>query len=165
MKQLPAKILAVCCMYISIANNMSSMGLLTKTVNAVQNTTKKSFTRSQFFACGNCTKCHAPDRDNCPAKDSTCYACQKTGHWKQKCKKSNEVGVLEGVPTFDEVMIHAWLANQKRPEDPRQITDISIDTMTEAFATVDMSIASNRDSLWCKMALVQQETWHPFEPL
>ena len=34
-------------------------------------------------------------------------------------------------------MIYPWLANQKRPEDPKQITirDISIDPMTEVFAT------------------------------
>ena len=81
--------------------------------------------------CGNCTKHHTPGREHCPAKDSTCHSCQKIGHWKQKCRKSNkakdahkkpksqpqqrhggrrradEVGVLEGDPAFDEVMIHA----------------------------------------------------------
>ena len=50
-----AKILAVCCMHIAIANNMSSMGLVTKATNAVKKTNKKG-----FFTCGNCTKCHAP---------------------------------------------------------------------------------------------------------
>ena len=51
-------------------------------------------------------------------------------------------------------MIHAWLADQKRLEDPKQITltDISIDVMTEAFATVDMPVASKkRASLQCKV--------------
>ena len=51
-------------------------------------------------------------------------------------------------------MIHTELADQKRPEDPKQITcsDISIDAMTEAFATVDMPIASKKKtSLWCKV--------------
>ena len=51
-------------------------------------------------------------------------------------------------------MIHAWLANQKRPEDLEKITlvDISIDTMTEAFATVDMPVASEkRASLQCNV--------------
>ena len=51
-------------------------------------------------------------------------------------------------------MIYAWLDDQKRPDDPEQIilTDISIDTMTEAFATVDMPVASKkRASLQCKM--------------
>ena len=72
-----------------------------------------------------------PGREHCPAKDSTCHSCQKIGHWKQKCRKSNkakdaykkpksqpqrrhggrkradEVGVSEGDPAFDEVMIHA----------------------------------------------------------
>ena len=72
-----------------------------------------------------------PGREHCPAKDSTCHSCQKIGHWKQKCRKSNKakdahkkpksqpqwrhggrkradkVGVSEGDPAFDEVMIHA----------------------------------------------------------
>ena len=47
-----AEMLAVCCMHIAIADNMSS----------------------QHF----------------PAKDSTCHSCQKIGHWKQKCRKSNK---------------------------------------------------------------------------
>ena len=112
------------------------------------------------------------------SKPSTCHSCQKFGHWKEKCRKSNkakdahkkpksqsqcqyggrkradEVGVLEGDPAFDEVMIQAWLPNQKRSEDPKQITltDISIDMMTEAFATVNMPITSKkRASLWCKV--------------
>ena len=137
---------------------------------------KKSTTHGS--SCGNCTKHHTPGREHCPAKDSTCHSCQKIGHWKQKCRKSNnskdahkkpksqwqhwhggrkrvdEVGILEGDPAFDEVMIHAWLADQKRPEDLKQITltDISIDAMTEAFATVDMTVASKkRASLWCKV--------------
>ena len=61
---------------------------------------------------------------------------------------------MEGDPAFDEVMIHALLANHKRPEDPKQITliDISIDVMTEATATVDMPVASKkRASLQCKV--------------
>ena len=51
-------------------------------------------------------------------------------------------------------MIHAWLDDQKRPEDPKQITlvDISIDVMTEAFATVAMPVASKKSaSLWYKV--------------
>ena len=137
---------------------------------------KKSSTHST--PCGNCTKCYTPGREHCPAKDSTCHSCQKIGHWKQKCRKSSkakdahkkpksqpqwwhggrrradEVGVSEGYPAFDEVMIHAWLADQKRPEDLEKITltDISIDAMTEAFATVDMPVASEkRASLQCKV--------------
>ena len=107
--------------------------------------------------------------------DSTCHSWQKISHWKQKCRKSNkakdahktsksqpenqqggradEVGVLEGDPTFDELMIHAWWSDQKRLEDLKQITftDIYIDTMTEAFATVYMPVVSKRASLWCKV--------------
>ena len=91
--------------------------------------TKKA--SSHGNSCGNCTKHHTPGREHCPAKDSTCHSCQKIGHWKQKCRKSNkakdahkkpkpqpqqrhggrrradEVGVSEGDPAFDEVTIHA----------------------------------------------------------
>ena len=174
------KMLTVCHTHITITDNMSLMGLSTKAISTVQKTMKKSSTHST--PCGNCTKCHTPGREHCPAKDSTCHSCQKISHWKQKCRKSNkakdahkkpksqpqqqhggrkradEVGVLEGDPAFDEVMIHARLTDQKRPEDPEKITltDISIDTMTEAFATVDMPVASKkRASLQCK---VQEET-------
>ena len=124
-----AEMLAVCRTHIAIADNMSSMGLSTKAVSAVQKMMKKSSTHSA--PCGNCTKRHTPGREHCPTKDSTCHSCQRIGHWKQKCRKSNkakdahkkpksqpqrrhggrrradEVGVLEGDPAFDEVMIHA----------------------------------------------------------
>ena len=124
-----AEMLAVCHMHIAFADNMSSMGLSTKAISAVQKTMKKPSTHST--SCGNCTKCHTPGREHCPAKDSTCHSCQKISHWKQKCRKSkkakdahkkpkshpkwrhggrkraDEVGVSEGDPTFDEVMIHA----------------------------------------------------------
>ena len=112
-----------------LADNMSSMGLSTKAVSAVQKMMKKA--SSHGNPCGNCTKCHTPGREHCPAKDSTCHSCQKISHWKQKCRKSNkakdahkkpksqpqqqhggrkradEIGVLEEDPAFDEVMIHA----------------------------------------------------------
>ena len=124
-----AKMLAVCCTHIAIADNMNSMGLSTKSISAVQKTIKKSSTHST--PCGNCTKHHTPGREYHPAKDSTRHSCWKIGHWKQKCRKSNkakdahkkpksqsqcqhggrrradEVGVSEGDPAFDEVMIHA----------------------------------------------------------
>ena len=124
-----AEMLAVCHTHIAIADNVSSMGLSTKAVSAVQKMTKKAPSHSN--PCGNCTKRHTPGREHCPAKDSTCHSCQKIGHWKQKCRKSakakdahkkpksqhqrwhvgrrraDEVGVSEGDPAFDEVMIHA----------------------------------------------------------
>ena len=170
-----AEMLAVCRMHIAIADNLSSMGLATKAIGTVQKVKKP---QSHGSPCGNCTKRHTPGREHCPAKDSSCHACQNVGHWKQKCRKSNkakdsnmklksqvhrrlggrkradEVGVSDGDPTFDEITIHAWLTDQKRPEDPKKITlaDISIDAMTEAFATVDMPVASNkRASLQCKV--------------
>ena len=136
---------------------MSSMVLSTKSVSTVQQTMKKSSTHNT--PCGNYTKCHTPGREHCPAKDSTYHSCHKkpksqTQHRHGRRKRADEVGVLEPDPAFDEIMIHAWLADQKSPEDPENIilTDISIDTMTEAFATVDMAIASKkRASLWCKV--------------
>ena len=83
-----AEMLAMCCTQITIADNMSSMGLLTKSVSAVQKMMKKSSTHGS--PCGNCTKCHTLGREHCPAKDSTCHSCQKIGHRKQKYRKSNK---------------------------------------------------------------------------
>ena len=145
--------------HIVTANNMSSMGLVTKVFNAVWKTTKKPFIGGHFFTCGNCTKCHTSGQDNCPAKDSTCHTCQKTSYRKQKYKKpkktapgakkpnsqsqswcqpgADEVGVQEGDLAFDEVII---------PENLKLLTlaDISVDVMTEAFATVDMPVISKK---------------------
>ena len=128
-KATTAQMLAVCRTHIAITDNMSSMGLSTKTVSAVQKMTKKALSHSN--PCGKYTKCHTPGREHCPAKDSTCHSCQKIGHWEQKYRKSNkakdahkkprsppqwrhggrkradEVGVSAGDPAFDEVMIHA----------------------------------------------------------
>ena len=83
-----AKMLAVCHTHITIADNMNSMSLSTKAISAVQKMMKKSSAHST--PCGNCTKCHTPGREHCPAKESTCYSCQKIGHCNQKCRKSNK---------------------------------------------------------------------------
>ena len=123
-----AEMLAMCRTHIAIADNMSSMGLATKAIGTVQKMKKP---QSRGSPCGNCTKRHTPGREHCPAKDSTCHACQNVGHWKQKCRKSNkakdsnkkpksqfrrqpggrkradEVGVSDGDPAFDEITIHA----------------------------------------------------------
>ena len=55
-----SEMLATCHTHIVISDNMSSMDLATKTVNAVQKVKKKS-------QCGNCTKSHSLDRQHCPA--------------------------------------------------------------------------------------------------
>ena len=75
-----AEMLAVCHTHIAITDNMNSMGLSTKAVSAVQKMMKKA--SSHGNPCGNCTKCHTPGRDHCPAKDSTCHSCLKISHWK-----------------------------------------------------------------------------------
>ena len=51
-----AEMLAVCRTHIAITDNMSSMGLSTKAISAVQKTIKKVSSHSN--PCGNCTKCH-----------------------------------------------------------------------------------------------------------
>ena len=115
-----AEIMAVCCTHITIADNMSSMLLSTKAVSTVQKTMMKLSSHGR--PCGNCTKCHTPGREHCPAKDSTCHSCQKIGCWKSKCRKTkdannklksqpeqrhggrkraDEIGVLEGDSAFD----------------------------------------------------------------
>ena len=127
MEATTAEMLATCRTHIAIADNMSSMGLATKTVNAVQKVPKKT-------QCGNCTKPHAPGQQHCPAKDSTCNYCRKVGHWRIKCRKSkrtapgskktpntqqpprhrpggkkkaDEIGVSEGDPHYDKISIQA----------------------------------------------------------
>ena len=75
-----AEMLVVCCTHITIADNMSSMGLSTKAVSAVQKMMKKA--SSHGNPCGNCAKHHTPGREHCPAEDSIYHSCQKFGHWK-----------------------------------------------------------------------------------
>ena len=87
--EVTTEMLAVCHTHIAIADNMSSMGLSIKAVNAVQKMMKKSSTHSS--SCSKCTKHHTPGRDHCPVKHSTYHSWWKIGHWKQKCRKSNKV--------------------------------------------------------------------------
>ena len=90
-----AEMLALCRTHIAIADNMSSMGFTHKNVSAIQKAPKKP------FMCGNCTKHHAPGRDHCPAKNSTCHGCQTVGHWQVKCRKSKpstNKGAKKGKP-------------------------------------------------------------------
>ena len=94
-----AEMLAVCRTHITIADNMSSMGLSTKAVSAVQKMTKKASSHSN--PCGNCTKCHTPGREHCLAKDSTCHSCQKIGDWKQKCRKSSKAKDAQRNPSHN----------------------------------------------------------------
>ena len=94
-----AEMLAVCCRHITITDNMSSMGLSTKAVSAVQKIMKKASSHSN--PCSNCTKDHTPGREHCPAKDSTCHSCQKIGHWKQKCRKSNKAKDAQKKPSHN----------------------------------------------------------------
>ena len=61
-----AKMLAVCHTHITVTDNMSSMGLSTKAISAVQKMTRKPSTHGS--SCGNCTKYHTPGREHCPAK-------------------------------------------------------------------------------------------------
>ena len=106
-----AEMLAVCRTHIAIANNMSSMGLSTKAVSAVQKMTKKPPTRGS--PCGNCTKRHTPGREHCPAKDSTCHCCRRIGHWKQKCRKSNKAKDAHKKPNSH----HQWRHGGRRRAD------------------------------------------------
>ena len=82
--------------HIAIAGNLNAMGLRSKTVNAVnkqsqlpqshpQQQKKSSYPENQH-ACRNCTKAHAPCRDSCPAKDSTCQSCGWISHWDVRCQ-------------------------------------------------------------------------------
>ena len=171
-KATTTEMLAVCHTHITITDNMSAMGLSIKAVNAVQKTMKKSTTHGS--RCSNCTKHDTPGREHCPAKDSTCHSCQKIGHWKKKCRKSNkaknaykkpksqsqcqhggrkradEVGVSEGDPAFNEVMIHAWLADQNRPEDSKQITLADISIGGYACCIKEEGQPSMQGGIWCR---------------
>ena len=50
----------------------------------------------QQHSCGNCTKQHALGQASCPAKNSQCWACGKTGHWKAKCKTTKRKQAATG---------------------------------------------------------------------
>ena len=121
-----SEMLATCHTHIAISDKMSSMGLATTTVNAVQKVQKKS-------QCANCAKPHSPGRQHCPVQNSTCSFCHKQGPWRVKCRKAkesnpgtkrphnlqgnvdhemrgrktDEVGVSQGDPHCDKITIHA----------------------------------------------------------
>ena len=96
-----SKMLELCCMHITISDNMNAMGLTgSKTVSAIccqkqqhqwqQPQQQKSHTTSTSqHTCSNCTKSHVPGRSSCPAKDSVCSGCSCTGHWWPCCRSSS----------------------------------------------------------------------------
>ena len=178
MEATTAEMLATCHMHIAIADNMSLMGLTTKVVNAIQKVPRK--TQSD-----NCTKPHAPGWQPCPVKDSTCNYCQKVEHWRIKCIKSkktvpgskklpklqhpphhylggkkttDEVGVSEGDPHYDEISIQAWLGDQKSPKDPEEITcrhfhwcnDRNLCKCGDACCIKEESQPSMQGGHWCR---------------
>ena len=138
-----------------------------KTVNAIRRQNKprqgKKPPADSAHSCGRCTKSHPPGRSSCPARDDHCRGCGKLGHWKPKCRsgqkgpkdkgpkhlnrggkqrKVNEVGTDED-PHYDEIGVRTI-----------ELSDVQIDSTTEAFATVEMpaEIGPNKlATLKCKV--------------
>ena len=93
-------------------------------------------------------KSHSPGQSSCPVKDSLCNRCGKISPWKYKChgrelkkqqpnkrwKKQKSRGPPKKIDEVDEIDVASISAD---PEHI-QISDICIDAMTEAFATVQM---------------------------
>ena len=163
-----AKMLEVCHTHIAISDNLEAMGLKEqKTVNAIRRHNKphqgKKPPTDSAHSCGCCTRSHPPGRSSCPARDDHCRGCGKLGHWKPKCRsgqkgpkdkgpkhlnrggkqrKVNEVGTDED-PHYDEIGIRTI-----------ELSDVWIDSTTEAFATVEMpaEIGPNKlATLKCKV--------------
>ena len=113
--------------------------------------------------CSSCVKSHSLGCASCSAKDATCNKCGKVGHWKPSChggspkkpqKKPPKKGKGRGQKIdnigmddyhLDEVDIailqyhqSEWLTKHTGDPECKKISDIHIDAMTEAFATVQM---------------------------
>ncbi|MCG8626928.1 MAG: hypothetical protein MJE68_33630, partial [Proteobacteria bacterium] len=111
-KETTAKMLEVCRTHIAINGEMEAMGLgRSKTVNAIQKgpprkgppkgqhkppQQRQQQQQQQQHSCGNCTVQHTPGRASCPAKESKCSACGKTGHWKPKCRTTRRQQAATG---------------------------------------------------------------------
>ena len=82
-------------------------------------------TQPSYPDCGNCTKCHQPGRGHCPAKESKCSKCNRTGHWTPKC--------LSGKPalkTSNQQRGHhgTWCGTSRQyPESSKMTDTIDID--------------------------------------
>ena len=104
-------------------------------------------------------------RASCPAKDSTCWSCGKTGHWDARCQKTssrqkdpNKKPPRCGHNGGKQKQTHnVDVGNDYDPhcdEVHVNTTAINIIVLTEAWATVTKSVEIGPDhhgSLWCKI--------------
>ena len=170
------KMLKLCCIHITILDNLEAMGMKEKDnechTEAKQTSQGKKPLADSVYSCRHCMNSHPPGRSSCPARDDKYHGCGKLGHWKPKCqsgpkgpmdkrpkhhnrggkqRKINEVGINED-PHCDEVGVVAvvlqtplhreWLTARhwRSDDDPEmsEISNVQIDSTTEAFATVKM---------------------------
>ena len=69
--------------------------------------------------CGRCGKAPPHDRQHCPAKDATCHACAKRGHYQSMCRSAKKVGEVHHEDESDDVFLGAVGTGN---EDPWLVT-------------------------------------------
>lgn len=127
----------------------------------------QSYTQGQghensFAACDNCGLQHAPERQNCPARNVSCNACKKMGHYARKCRSSTR--------NVQEV---AYYHDATEPPEPLHVYLGSVNTDTSQqneeaawYETLDVQgypVKFKLDS-GADVSVISEDTWKLLKP-
>ena len=98
--------------------------------------------------CGNCGYNHNPGRDNCPARNSECRTCRRTGHYARKCRSGQAVQEV----TVNEPTYFLGAVQDDGEEAWRETLDIQ-------GGSIDFKLDSGAD-----VSIISEKAWEDLRP-